>query len=267
MDDRKAPMKMADLCHKMFETARANEQTYGSRESGVRFSKNSEKYKGYRSYKNTRLNTLDDEELKVYNNRGWAYDLLNDKDMLLLSQKIDEIHQELFAGKSMLGDGTFLVDVNDKALVISGTRQSPIIDLVLLTDTKSFKNNLDVVKDVIYESERFRHSKEKLASYLTFAIPLFKKENLQLFKREDYQYKKSEGEAGQRTEISSSFEYDQYFAIFQDRTGNNTEATQEVSKRIDTDYLSAVERGDIKPRTSHTSASAGRLFLSVLCCC
>ncbi len=35
----------------------------------------------------------------------------------------------------------------------------------------------------------------------------------------------------------------------------------------DTIYLSAVERGDIKPRTSHTSASAGRLFLSVLCCC
>ena len=35
----------------------------------------------------------------------------------------------------------------------------------------------------------------------------------------------------------------------------------------DTIYLSAVERGDIKPRTSHTSASAGRLFLSDLCCC
>ena len=39
LDDHKALMEMAELCHKMYETARANEQTYGSRESGVRFSK------------------------------------------------------------------------------------------------------------------------------------------------------------------------------------------------------------------------------------
>lgn len=38
LDDHKALMEMAELCHKMYETARANEQTYGSRESGVRFS-------------------------------------------------------------------------------------------------------------------------------------------------------------------------------------------------------------------------------------
>ncbi|MBQ1453736.1 MAG: hypothetical protein IIZ23_07180 [Ruminococcus sp.] len=43
LDDHKALMEMAELCHKMYETARANEQTYGSRESGVRFAKKNKK--------------------------------------------------------------------------------------------------------------------------------------------------------------------------------------------------------------------------------
>ena len=227
------------------DEARANMEETGQKNNtrGVRYAKSD---RGYRSYQNINLNTLDNEEIKMYNDRGWAYDLLNNKDMLLLSQKIDEIYQGLYAGKLKLGDGTFLVDVNDKALIMGGTRQDPTFLLVLLANTNSYNDNLDIVKDVIYESERFRHSKEEFASFLEIAVSLYKEENLRLFKREDYQYKKGEREAGQRAEISSGFEDDIYFAKFQDRTGNNSKIQSgkaDVKKR-DADYLAAVERGD-----------------------
>ena len=192
-------------------------------------------YRGYRSYKNIDLNSLDDEEIKVYNRSGWAYDLLNDTDMLLLSQKIDEIHQELYAGKLRLKDGSYLVDVNDKALILTGTRQAPVINFVLLADTKSYKDNQDIVKDVIYESERFRHSEEEFTSFLKFAVSLYKEENLQLFKREDYQYKKTERDTGRRAEISSGFGNDRYSAEFQNRTGNGSKTQISESAIVNTE--------------------------------
>ena len=246
LGDVQALEQLAQKFNELTTAAKQNKDEFGERESEERYAKKSDR--GYRSYKNINLNTLDDEELKVYNNRGWAYDLLNDKDMLLLSQKIDEIHQELYAGKLKLDDGSFLVDVNDKALVLCGTRQDPIINLILLADTKSYIDNQDIVKDVIYESERFRHSKEELASFLKVAVSLYKEEHLQLFKGEDYQHKKEERDTRQRAEVSSRIADDKYTSKFPDRTGNDTKAQSDKSsvKTADNAYLSAVDHGDME---------------------
>ena len=54
------------------------------------------------------LSTLDDEKIKVYNNRIWAYGLFTDEDILLLNERYNEL-QTNKRTDNVLGDGSRLV--------------------------------------------------------------------------------------------------------------------------------------------------------------
>ena len=54
------------------------------------------------------LSTLDDEKIKVYNNRIWAYGLFTDEDILLLNERYNELRTNKRTD-NVLGDGSRLV--------------------------------------------------------------------------------------------------------------------------------------------------------------
>ena len=72
--------------------------------------------------KNIDLSTLDDNELRVYNKRGWTNELFTKEVRVLLNEKINELNPKVRQKTdNVLGDGSRIVEVNNKIVLIGGT--------------------------------------------------------------------------------------------------------------------------------------------------
>lgn len=113
------------------------------------------------------LDTLDDKALKVYNKRGWAYSLFSDEDMVLLHEKFDEYSQlKTRNSDNVLPDGSMVNDVNNKMLLIGGTRNSPEIYGVLYIDSDS-ENYAEYIKKGVYDdAKEFSINSRQFTNYL-----------------------------------------------------------------------------------------------------
>ena len=211
--------------------------------------KNSDR--GYKSYKNINLDTLDDEEIKVYNSRGWAYDLFSDEDKALFEEKFELINPKIKTNKGyILSDNSRIIEINNKIVLLGGKYDNPVIYHVFVINATS-ENDARPVKEFLYDVITERkvgnriHYCEVVESISSAVIKVQGRGAVRSFEKSDYEYNRGSS-AWQRATLPSYFNHFGYTTKYQDRTGNNTEATQEVSKRIDTDYLSAVERGDME---------------------
>jgi hypothetical protein len=96
---------------------------------------------------NIDLSTLDDEELQVYNKRGWRYNLfvtkdsngkVNTEDLSLLQEKFSELNSKnRQRTDNVLADGTRVVEVNNKLVLIGGTYEKPQVYSVLVINSIS----------------------------------------------------------------------------------------------------------------------------------
>ena len=204
---------------------------------------------GYRSYQNINLNNLDDEDLKVYNNRGWAYDLFTDEDIVLLNEKIDELNPKIKTQTSpTLYNNSIIVDLNNKLVVLSGTHNNPEIHSVFVISSKS-ETIAEWTKDeIIYEGEQYAKSREQFEEFGRAYESIVGIQNVGFFSSYDYSHIKGRADTGQRAIYNASPDYYGYTKQFQDRTRDNTEAKigESSVKATDRDYLSAVERGDME---------------------
>ena len=64
------------------------------------------------NYINIDLSTLDDEKIKVYNNRGWSYSLFNKEEIKLLNERFGELNSK-YKTDNVLGDGSRVVEINN----------------------------------------------------------------------------------------------------------------------------------------------------------
>ena len=79
------------------------------------------------------LTALDDEEIKAYNKRGWTYKLFTKEDRILLREKFNEPDSKITSRTdNVLGDGSRIVEVNNKIVLIGGTFAEPEIYCVVL---------------------------------------------------------------------------------------------------------------------------------------
>ncbi|MBQ8000123.1 MAG: hypothetical protein IJ298_02760 [Ruminococcus sp.] len=67
------------------------------------------------------LSVLDDEQIDAYNKRGWARGLFTSEDIALLNRRLGEIyHENSQYVRTTLADGTVVLDLNNKVLLVSG---------------------------------------------------------------------------------------------------------------------------------------------------
>lgn len=133
------------------------------------------------------LDTLDEKALKVYNKRGWAYSLFSNDDMALVREKFDEYYQLKTRNKeNILYDGTMVTDVNNKMLLIGGTRNSPIIHAVLYMNADRDGAVERIREAVYYDTEEIGINARQFTDHLAYVEDWEGKEFVRLYRAEDY---------------------------------------------------------------------------------
>ena len=137
-------------------------------------------------------------------------------------------------------------DLNNKLVVLSGSYDNPQIHSVFIINAKS-KTYAEIIKDEIKnEGEYYGNSREQFECFGRDYQSITGIQFVGFYSSYDFQYLKGRKDTGQRAIYNPQADYYGYTKQFQDRTGNHTETTPEFSKRVDADYLSAVERGDME---------------------
>ncbi|WP_293969154.1 hypothetical protein [uncultured Ruminococcus sp.] len=175
------------------------------------------------------LTTLDDEEIKVYNKRGWANQLFTNEDRKLLEGEFAKLKPvKTQRTDNVLGDGSRIVEVNNKIVLIGGTFAEPEIYCVLAINAANETEATDLKEVVFYEYKNYRRNKEALQSLFQYVQSC--EEDVRTYRAEDFYYTKGQKDYGERAVLPSSFKNYGYTEQFQDGTGNNRKAGRDVSE-------------------------------------
>ena len=107
---------------------------------------------------------LDERELKIYNNRGWSYGLFNKEDMALLSEKVRELKKDWHKADNALWDGSRLVEINNKLVILGGTYKNPEIYNVLVINANQETDAEFIKEDFYFEFNRCKKFREVVAN-------------------------------------------------------------------------------------------------------
>lgn len=93
---------------------------------------------------------LDAESLRVYNDRGWARELFTAEDWVLYNEHIGyKTPKQSRYVKETLGDGTLVLDFNNKLVLVSGEYGNDKIYSVFTVNSK-YSDDIDFYKEDIY---------------------------------------------------------------------------------------------------------------------
>lgn len=175
------------------------------------------------------LTTLDDEEIKVYNKRGWANQLFTNEDRKLLEGEFAKLKPvKTQRTDNVLGDSSRIVEVNNKIVLIGGTFAEPEIYCVFAINAANETEATDLKEVVFYEYKNYRRNKEALQSLFQYVQSC--EEDVRTYRAEDFYYTKGQKDYGERAVLPSSFKNYGYTEQFQDGTGNNRKAGRDVSE-------------------------------------
>jgi hypothetical protein len=194
------------------------------------------------SYENIDLSTLDDEELKVYNNRGWSYSLfvtkdsngkVNTENLRLLQEKFSELNsKKRQRTDNVLADGTRVIEVNNKLVLIGGTYEEPQVHSVLVINTNNATDDYILKEIVLNDIHGSSTNKENFKALLEDVQTYAGEEQVRVYSQEDFSYIRGRDKSWQRAEIPSSFKDYGYTKQFQDRGRNNAETERGVSDSV-----------------------------------
>ena len=189
------------------------------------------------TYENIDLSTLDDNELEVYNRRGWANELFTKEDRVLLKEKFNELNSKSSQRTdNVLGDGSRVVEVNNKIVLIGGTFEEPIIHGVFAINAVSETYTENIKEFINYAiNEEGRTDYEASKSIFKIIQDVYEKENIRYYDEDDYFYNKREIDTRERATLPSGFQHYGYTKQFQDGTGVNTEAERSISNEINSE--------------------------------
>lgn len=175
------------------------------------------------------LTALDDEEIKAYNKRGWANQLFTNEDRKLLEGEFAKLNPvKIQRTDNVLGDGSRIVEVNNKIVLIGGTFAEPEIYCVFAINAANETEATDLKEVVFYEYKNYRRNKEALQSLFQYVQSC--EEDVRTYRAEDFYYTKGQKDYGERAVLPSSFKNYGYTEQFQDGTGSNPKAGRDVSE-------------------------------------
>ncbi|MGN0489842.1 MAG: hypothetical protein ACI4HO_11320 [Ruminococcus sp.] len=188
------------------------------------------------SYENIDLSTLDDNELKVYNRRGWANELFTKEDRVLLNEKFNELNSKSSQRTdNVLGDGSRVVEINNKIVLIGGTFEEPIIHGVFVINTDN-ETEANIYKEIILnEYDEYKQGKHQFASICELFESVLGNKNVRNYESTDFRYYKGRKDSGERAILPHSFKSYGYTKQFQDGTGVNTETERSISDEINSE--------------------------------
>ena len=149
-----------------------------------------------------------------------------------------------------LSDNSRIIEINKKIVLLDGKYDNPVIYHVFVINATS-ENDARPVKEFLYDVITERkvgnriHYCEVVESISSAVIKVQGRGAVRSFEKSDYEYNRGSS-TWQRATLPSYFNHFGYTTKYQDRTGNHTETMPEFSKRVDADYLSAVERSDME---------------------
>ena len=195
-----------------------------------RFNEENEDIRYHSRYDNINLNTLEDNELQVYNNRGWSDGLFTDEERKLLQEKFNELNTKTRQRTdNVLGDGSRIVEINNKLVLIDGTFDEPIIHDVLFINADN-ETYAEVIKgDFLYDTEDFINDKESYEYFSKIEQEVYGDECVRFFVADDYFYQRGREDTGERAVLPDSFKSYGYTKQFTERTGDNQEAERDIS--------------------------------------
>lgn len=197
----------------------------GEKRSDLRFSKD-DTIVDY-----TDLTALDDEEIKVYNKRGWVNQLFTNEDRKLLEgefAKLKPVNAQ--RTDNVLGDGSRIVEVNNKIVLIGGTFADPEIYCVFAINASN-ETEADIYKELLFsEKQKYYRSRFRYIDYLQSVANNIRETFVRAYVADDFSYHKGNKDYGERAVLPSSFKNYGYTEQFQDGTGNNPKAGRNVSE-------------------------------------
>ena len=101
---------------------------------------------------------------KDVNRIGWAEELFSDEDKMLLNDRFVDIMVRKDLGDAVrLKGGAYLLDVNNKIVIIGGTFNNPVIHYVMVinADNATFAQE---IKEVIFKYEHLKSLRAREAS-------------------------------------------------------------------------------------------------------
>ena len=160
--------------------------------------------KDFTKYDN--LETLDDKEIKVYNKRGWAYGLFNREDMKLLNEKFSELDRHLNSRTdNVLADGTRIVEINNKVVLIGGTYKEPEIYSVFEINARHEFDTESIKDDIKYGQIRYGRSRYSFEEFGKYEETCEGKDKVRFYSQTDYLYIRGRTEKGLRAVSKGDF--------------------------------------------------------------
>ena len=205
--------------------------------------------KDFTKYDN--LETLDDKEIKVYNKRGWAYGLFNREDMKLLNEKFSELDRHLNSRTdNVLADGTRIVEINNKVVLIGGTYKEPEIYSVFEINARHEFDTESIKDDIKYGQIRYGRSRYSFEEFGKYEETCEGKDKVRFYSQTDYLYIRGRTEKGLRAVSKGDFSRYGYNKESNIRGTSDENAKGEVSAvQLDEDT------SDIKYATDDTIQS------------
>lgn len=178
------------------------------------------------------LTTLDDEEIKVYNKRGWTYKLFTKEDRILLREKFNELDSKISRRTdNVLDDDSRIIEINNKIVIIRGTFDEPEIHSVMavssVSETEAEIYKGEIINELNDREKRFRCGIDNICKLYQSIVG---KEIIRAYIADDFSYHKGQIDTGERATLPDSFKYYGYTEQFQDGTGNNRKAGRNVSE-------------------------------------
>ena len=172
---------------------------------------------------------LDERELKIYNNRGWSYGLFNKEDMTLLSEKVRELKKDWNKADNALWDGSRLVEINNKLVILGGTYKNPEIYNVLVINTNQETDAEFIKEDFYFEFNRCKKFREVVANICKSIEIMQGEELVRFYDSIDYIYKKGRGRNWIPATLPSNFKDYGYTEGRNERYGSSFRTGKSVS--------------------------------------
>ncbi|MGN0508124.1 MAG: hypothetical protein ACI4GX_02720 [Ruminococcus sp.] len=177
------------------------------------------------------LTALDDEEIKVYYKRGWTYQLFTNEDRKLLDGEFAKLSPvETQRTDNLLGDGSRMVEINNKVVLIGGSFDEPEIYCVFAINADN-ETEADIYKELLFnEKQKYDRNRYRYTDCLQSIAHNIGETFVRAYIASDFRYYKGHKDYGERAVLPSNFKNYEYTEQFQDGEGDNPKAGRNVSK-------------------------------------
>lgn len=131
-----------------------------------------------------RYNKNTDNKRDYITKRGWAEGILSVEDRNLLREKISEAQAQGFEIHPRLSDGSYLFEVNNKIVLVSGDFESPFYDGIVDINADNADTANTIRKDI--ENATSIAKGQSGAQFLKIVENLYRKNVLMVYRRTDF---------------------------------------------------------------------------------